>query len=113
MAGKAGATRGKHAARPEPRTLPPPRHNVSDGSTSPFSVLNQGSLLDASESTTRTFTVLLAAVAAISLLVGGSGGMNILPVRRPDRARGGRIRHAIGPPQRAVPAPVLHAGGSP
>ena len=40
----------------------------------PFRVLNQQTLLTAATSTSKTFTVLLAAVAAISLLVGGIGG---------------------------------------
>ena len=39
------------------------RHNISATATSPFTVLNQGSLLNASADTTKTFTVLLAAVA--------------------------------------------------
>jgi putative ABC transport system permease protein len=83
------------------------RHNVSDGSTSPFSVLNQGSLLDASESTTRTFTVLLAAVAAISLLVGGIGVMNIMLVSVTERTREIGIRKAIGAPKRAIVAQFM------
>jgi len=83
------------------------RHNVADSSTSPFSVLNQGSLLDASESTTRTFTVLLAAVAAISLLVGGIGVMNIMLVSVTERTREIGIRKAIGAPKRAILAQFM------
>ena len=45
----------------------------------PFSVLNQGTLISTAQSTSSTFTTLLGAVAAISLLVGGIGVMNIMP----------------------------------
>jgi putative ABC transport system permease protein len=94
-------------AQAEILTILNSRHNISDGSTSPFSVLNQGSLLDASESTTRTFTVLLAAVAAISLLVGGIGVMNIMLVSVTERTREIGIRKAIGAPKRAILAQFI------
>ena len=84
-------------AQAEVLTVLDSRHDVSDGSTSPFSVLNQGSLLDASESTTRTFTVLLAAVAAISLLVGGIGVMNIMLVSVTEWTREIGIRKTAPP----------------
>jgi putative ABC transport system permease protein len=95
------------AAQAEILTVLDSRHNVSDGSTSPFSVLNQGSLLATSESTTRTFTVLLAAVAAISLLVGGIGVMNIMLVSVTERTREIGIRKAIGAPKRAILAQFI------
>lgn len=78
------------------------RHHIATGADDDFSIQNSQDLLKTMESTTRTLTIFLGSIAAISLLVGGIGIMNIMLVSVTERTREIGIRMAIGARKRDI-----------
>ena len=78
------------------------RRRLADSDNDDFSIMDQKELASTLSGTTRTLTALLAAIAAVSLLVGGIGIMNIMLVSVTERTREIGIRLAIGALERDV-----------
>jgi len=84
------------AAEAEMRTLLRQRHRLQPGQDDDFTIRNLAEVLGAREESTRVMTLLLAAVASVSLLVGGIGIMNIMLVSVTERTREIGLRMAVG-----------------
>jgi putative ABC transport system permease protein len=84
------------AAQDEIRILLRESRRLGENDADDFTVRNQNDLAEAAEGSTKVMTLLLAAIASISLLVGGIGIMNIMLVSVTERTREIGIRLAIG-----------------
>ncbi len=84
------------AAQEEIRLIMREAHSLSEWEEDDFTIRNQTDLAEAAQGTTEVMTLLLAAIASISLLVGGIGIMNIMLVSVTERTREIGIRRATG-----------------
>jgi len=90
------------AAQKEAELILRESRRIHDGAASDFDIMNQADLIDMASATSRTLTTLLAAIAGVSLLVGGIGIMNIMLVSVTERTREIGIRMAVGGRKRDI-----------
>jgi putative ABC transport system permease protein len=90
------------AASKEAEAILKEAHGLKDTDTADFEIMNSADLIDMASETSRNFTTLLAAIAGVSLLVGGIGIMNIMLVSVTERTREIGIRMSVGARKRDI-----------
>lgn len=78
------------------------KHKIASPTNADFSIFSQNDILSTASSVTETFTALLSGIAAISLLVGGIGIMNIMLVTVTERTREIGLRKALGAKKKTI-----------
>ncbi|MCS7309651.1 MAG: ABC transporter permease [Armatimonadota bacterium] len=91
-----------NAAYQEVEQLMRRRQRLNPGQENNFRIMNQAEFVQTAEDVSRTFTLLLAGIASVSLLVGGIGIMNIMLVSVTERTREIGIRKAVGAKRRDI-----------
>jgi putative ABC transport system permease protein len=90
------------AAQRETELILREAHKLSEADTADFEIMNSSDLIDMASETSRTLTTLLAAIAGVSLLVGGIGIMNIMLVSVTERTREIGVRMSVGARKRDI-----------
>lgn len=72
------------------------RHHIREGKDNDFTILNQTAILEAQQESSRTFTLLIGSIAALSLLVGGIGVLAVMLIAIRERIKEIGIRRAVG-----------------
>jgi putative ABC transport system permease protein len=85
-----------YAAQQELTTIMRTAHRLQTAEDDDFQIRNQADIIDMASATTKTLTILLGSIAAVSLIVGGIGIMNIMLVSVTERTREIGIRMAVG-----------------
>ena len=84
------------------RTLLRQRHHLQPGQDDDFTLRNLSEILESQEASSRVLSLLLAAIASVSLVVGGIGIMNIMLVSVTERTREIGLRRAVGARRRDI-----------
>jgi putative ABC transport system permease protein len=90
------------AARKEAELILKEAHGLKESDAPDFEIMNSADIIDMASETARTLTALLAAIAGVSLLVGGIGIMNIMLVSVTERTREIGIRMSVGARRRDI-----------
>jgi putative ABC transport system permease protein len=90
------------AARNEAELILREAHKLRPEDTADFEIMNMADIIEMASETSRNLTILLAAIAGVSLLVGGIGIMNIMLVSVTERTREIGIRMAVGGRKRDI-----------
>jgi putative ABC transport system permease protein len=90
------------AAQQEAELILREAHRLREDDTADFEIMNMADIIDMASETSRTLTTLLAAIAGVSLLVGGIGIMNIMLVSVTERTREIGIRMSVGARRRDI-----------